>query len=64
LIVIARICAMAAPADARIAEWNELLAEAPGVSRQIKMARICIMQGRRRTIDNVVLLAAVVGGWV
>lgn len=64
LIVIARICAMAAPADARIAEWNELLAEAPGVSRQIKMARICIMQGRRRTFDNVVLLAAVVGGWV
>jgi rhamnosyltransferase len=64
LKVISRICAIAAPADARILEWNELLAQAPSLPRQLKIARICIMHGRRRTFDNVVLLAAVVSGWV
>jgi rhamnosyltransferase len=64
LRVISRICATAAPADAQIAEWNEILAQSPSLPRQLKIARICIMQGRRRTFDNVVLLAAVVCGWV
>jgi rhamnosyltransferase len=64
LKVISSICATAAPADARIAEWNELLAQAPSLPRRLKIARICIMQGRRRKFDNVVLLVAVVSGWV
>jgi rhamnosyltransferase len=64
LKVISTICATAAPADARIAEWNDLLAQTPSLPRQLKIARICIMQGRRRTFDNVVLLVAVVSGWL
>jgi rhamnosyltransferase len=64
LEVISRICAIAAPADARIADWNVLLAQPPSLPRRFKIARICIMQGRRRALDNVVLLAAVFSGWV
>jgi len=64
LAAISRICAIAAPTDARIREWNDVLAGTPSISRQIKIARICIMQGRRRLFDNVVLLGAVVVGWL
>ena len=61
---ISRICMIAAPTDKRIAEWNELLARDSSLHRTFKIARVCVMQGRRRTLDNVVLLAAVVGGWL
>jgi rhamnosyltransferase len=64
LVVTAAMCALAAPQDRQIAAWNELIAAAPTFMRRMRMARICMVEGRRRTVDNLILLAAVLGGWV
>jgi len=64
MIAIAAICAIAAPEDMNIARWNRLVAETPSFVRRIKIACICIAGGRRRPLDNWILLAAVLGGYV
>lgn len=64
MISIAAMCAIAAPNDRRIARWNLLVAQAPGVGRQIRMAGICIVSGRRRALDRLILTLAVLTGYV
>ena len=64
MTIIARICAIAAPEDPRIANWMSLVTEPLSVSRQLKIAGVCLIEGRRRVLDRLVLLTAALGGWV
>ncbi len=64
MTAIARLCAIAAPEDPRIANWMSLITKPIGFTRQLKVAGICLMHGRRRLLDRLVLLTAALGGWV
>jgi rhamnosyltransferase len=64
MIAIARICAIAAPEDPGIADWMSLVVRPVGLTRQVKIAGICLIEGRRRLFDRLVLLTAALGGWV
>jgi rhamnosyltransferase len=61
---LAEICVAAAPSNHVIEEWQGLLARSPGFLRRLQIARFCLSGGRRRSLDNVVLVAASVMGWV
>jgi rhamnosyltransferase len=62
--VIARICASAAPEDPRIAKWTSLIMEPVSMTRQLKVAGVCLVEGRRRVLDRLVVLTAALAGWV
>jgi rhamnosyltransferase len=64
LIGISCLVARADPFDALIAEWCSLLAQRPGIQRRLKLARFCLRGGRRRITDRIVLIAAVLIGWI
>jgi rhamnosyltransferase len=64
MMMIARICAIAAPEDPKIADWASLVVKPVSVTRQLKIAGICLIEGRRRLLDRLVVLTAVLGGWV
>jgi rhamnosyltransferase len=61
---IAQLCSAADPSDATIAEWNAILGLPPGLIRRYRIAVFCLMGGRRRRIDNLVLLFAAMVGWI
>jgi rhamnosyltransferase len=64
LRVIADICFAASPSDPVIAEWHELLARPRGFVRAWHIAGFCLRGGRRRLSDRVILLSAVIAGWI
>jgi rhamnosyltransferase len=64
MTAIARLCAIAAPEDPRIANWMSLIMKPIGLTRQLKVAGVCLIDGRRRLLDRLVLLTAALGGWV
>ncbi len=64
LSAIASICALAAPRDSLITEWNRTLGRPPSAARKLQMARFCLAGGRRRLSDNVILLVAALLGWI
>jgi rhamnosyltransferase len=61
---LAEVCVAAAPSNRVIVEWRRLLALSPGFSRRIQIARFCLAGGRRRLLDNAVLVLAGILGWV
>lgn len=64
LRVIAQLCSAAEPSDATIAEWNAILGLPRGLMRRYRIASFCLMGGRRRRSDNLILLFAAVAGWI
>jgi rhamnosyltransferase len=64
MTLIARICAVAAPEDLKIANWMSLVTQPLSATRQLKVAGICLIEGRRRVVDRLVLLTAALSGWV
>ncbi|MGD0494387.1 MAG: glycosyltransferase [Steroidobacteraceae bacterium] len=64
LFAMSRLCFVACPFDPLIAEWNKLLSLPQGVVRRCRILRFCMRGGRRRRFDNMVLLGAVIAGWV
>jgi rhamnosyltransferase len=64
LRTIANICFAAFPQDSVISEWHELLARPRGPVRTWRIANFCLRGGRRRCSDKVILVTAVVVGWV
>jgi rhamnosyltransferase len=64
LVAVARMCAVAAPGDTRIAGWATLIARPVSLRRQLKVAGMSILMGRRRLTDRLVVLVASLCGWV
>lgn len=64
LRAIANLCFAAAPGNSIIVEWQSILAHAPGVQRTFRIASFCIRGGRRRAVDNAILLGAAITGLI
>ena len=59
---IAALCSVAAPSNPEVARWASIL-RTPGTWRRgLKIARFCMINGRRRPLDNVILIAAALFG--
>jgi rhamnosyltransferase len=64
LLTLAEICVAAAPSNRIIEEWRGLLTRSSGFSRRLQIARFCFVGGRRRYLDNAILVLAGILGWV
>jgi rhamnosyltransferase len=64
LSAVSRLCLAAAPSDPLIIEWDKLLSLPQGLVRRYRVLRFCMRGGRRRRSDNLMLLGAVIAGWV
>lgn len=64
LDAICVICAAAAPANEIIRTWHSTLTQPSSIRRKLKLLQFCIRGGRRRLRDNLVLILAVILGWI
>jgi rhamnosyltransferase len=64
LRTIAQVCFAAAPADPTISQWQRLLSEPRGWKRKWRIAQFCLKGGRRRAVDNTILVGATLAGWI
>lgn len=64
LSLIASICYQAAPENLYVKKLNQLLHARPSFSRRLSLAFLCVSGGRRRRIDNFVLIIAILIGWI
>jgi rhamnosyltransferase len=64
MTVIARIASLAAPGNRRIAHWTSLLVRPVSVNRQLRIAAICLLDGRRHLLDRLLITTAALAGWV
>ena len=61
---ISMLCLAAAPENSRITLWHSVLTRESGWLRRIHLARFCLSGGRRRTVDNAVLILGSIAGWI
>lgn len=61
---VARLCVAAAPSDPVATQWQTVLNSTNGYRRKRLILEFCFRGGRRRTADNIVLLLAVLAGWI
>jgi rhamnosyltransferase len=64
LRAIADICFAVSPGDPVVSRWRKLLLHPPGLIRTCRLAAFCLRGGRRRLSDKIILIAAVVAGWI
>lgn len=64
LSAIAQLCLAAAPASPSIKGWNSILQRSDGWRRRMRIASFCLRGGRRKWMDNVVILFAALAGWI
>jgi rhamnosyltransferase len=61
---IARVSLSAAPNDATLVEWIRLLDLPKGLNRRLRIFLFCLRGGRRRLLDQLMLLFAALAGWI
>lgn len=61
---ILEICIVAAPHDDRVGRWAWIMRKPRSFMRNARVAQFCIQGGRRRWLDNSVLILAGLAGWV
>lgn len=61
---VADLCVAAAPSNTTITEWHARLSRSDSWPRRLEVARFCLRGGRRKRLDNVVVLAAALAGWI
>jgi rhamnosyltransferase len=64
LLAISEICLAAKPLNPIVVNWNELLAGRPTWRRRSRIVCFCIKGGRRRTLDNAILILCTLIGWI
>ncbi len=64
LEAVAELCHAAAPDDPVIEGWRALLRQPAGPRRRWRTVQFCLRGGRRRMIDNGVVLLAACAGWL
>jgi rhamnosyltransferase len=61
---IAAICRAAAPSAPTISSWQSMTTMPPGWRRRLCVIRFCIAGGRRRILDNLILIVSALAGWI
>jgi rhamnosyltransferase len=64
LRAIATLCLCAAPTDPVITEWNQILNAASCRQHRLGGAAFVLRGGRRRRSDRLIVLAAILAGWI
>jgi hypothetical protein len=64
LKVIAEISLAAEPDNVPVTNWIGLMDRSRGIARTWKMVAFCIRGGRRRRSDKMLLVGAVIAGWI
>jgi rhamnosyltransferase len=61
---VADLCLAADPTNSLLAQWSGLLAQTRGSKRKYRILRFCMRGGRRRKLDQAILLTAVIAGFL
>ena len=62
--LLTAICVAAIPSHEPYRRWQQLFEAPRGLRRSIRIAYFCFRGGRRRGVDNVVLIVSALAGWV
>lgn len=61
---VARLCAAASPSSPVVRAWHSILTAPRTWPRRARIARFCLLGGRRGVADNCVILFAALAGWL
>ena len=64
LSAIAQLCLAAAPASPAVRAWNSILQQSDSCRRRLRIAGFCLSGGRRKPLDNAIILFAALAGWI
>jgi rhamnosyltransferase len=64
LSAIARLCLAAAPASPAVRAWNSILLQSDSCRRRLRIAGFCLGGGRKKSLDNAVILFSALVGWI
>jgi rhamnosyltransferase len=64
LSAIARLCLAAAPASPAVRAWNSILLQSDSFRKRLRIARFCLDGGRKKSLDNAVILFSALAGWI
>jgi rhamnosyltransferase len=64
LRTIAAACAAASPENGTVCAWGHEVLQPDCWRRRMRLARLCLSGGRRRTRDNLTVVFAVLRGWI
>ena len=64
LSAIAQLCLAAAPASPAVRAWNSILLQSDSCRRRLRVAGFCLGGGRRKPLDNAIILFAALAGWI
>jgi rhamnosyltransferase len=64
LSAIAQLCLAAAPASPAVRAWNSILLQSDSYRRRLRIAGFCLGGGRKKSLDNVVILFSALAGWI
>jgi rhamnosyltransferase len=64
LAAIARVCLAAAPGNRAARDWSSMLLQTDSWRRRMRIARFCLGGGRRKSLDNAVIVISALAGWI
>jgi rhamnosyltransferase len=64
LHAVAELCSAAEPANPTVRAWRDAFLRPDGWNRRLAIARFCSQGGRRRMVDNTILLFGALAGWI
>jgi rhamnosyltransferase len=64
LSAVARLCLAAAPASPAVRAWNSILLQSDSCRRRLRVAGFCLGGGRKKSLDNAVILFSALVGWI
>jgi len=64
LSAIAQLCLAAAPASPAVRTWNSILQQSDSWRRRLRVAGFCLGGGRKKSLDNAVILFSALAGWI
>jgi rhamnosyltransferase len=64
LSAMAHLCLTAAPASRLVGAWNSILQQPDSWRRRMRVAGFCLGGGRKRSLDNAVILFSALAGWI
>jgi rhamnosyltransferase len=64
LRTIGELCSVADPSNPTVAAWRSMFIPPDSWSRRLRVARFCLRGGRRRRLDNLMLVLSALAGWI